>query len=1117
MIKRRNWYTRAIHLMVALAFLLGLAIVPGIVTAQMTAPTLVPPDIAYNVKGSVHKVCIDWDDWSQDQINRAQLDWWLEAGVDLNPNDITVLSPTGQNPNIAGNVSYAETIKTIGTIDNPYDCIEIRSMRRGDIHIFVKITLGAESWTLHTEKKWGELCCTELDVDPDTAGVQHTHDVTVLADETGLHEEVITDWVTASFLHVPGCVEAGHAIVHWWLFEDTDANQDYINALMDYLAANDPEDIGCDPEPDYWSACGKYKVTDDFLGGKQPWDYINDYALTHHADTNIFDWDYINPGDDPGELGEIWAPGWYAWNESEDYVPGDVAGRAEATLTVDTDQLEPCNPEKVMIVVLVSYPSGSTPQDDPHNGENIVCVEKGKKEFHKKTAPEIDQVKTPQLRWAGEKIVLEKEWPYEPYFEEWDVDLGSFTVHYIDLAFYAAVYSLEEGSIGNLEPISDAAGVSVDVTGTSGIYIGLDYLGLPAGAQQVICPLGGYYYDFTGEPTEWGGYAGTQAILVSQQSGQADVNAALYEVRVLIEIVEGEIQGTAIEVQANGPIMNHGFLVYFLEFEDVTLAEDITPWDSLTGLDPEEEDGYVAVQVRGFFDYRHSHLPATLRPEQPIDYDGDGVMDVMLPEGRYVLPDDWWLLAGTKNINLRPNFDLMDQADLDTIVSPVDINLDHDEELGPYDDEVRTTEPTPGEAQYPTIGPFSTYQLWSTEDMWITEATVPSSIDWWPFGWRNTVVPDGEINWYDAPMPQALVIFDIVDYSTTMGELPSLSELDKGDLEGYGFEWFDTDDKIYQSPYYAVEIPANWQIPPGYNWRSWMRDPAYYWWYIPVDGPYDFWTDLQLESIISNTYESPIDPWDVEVYSDNHGIAGVTVDYLDNMGLVTITATAEYPYILRGKYGPRVSEEIDIIWGPAFVHLDADFEADPREGDAPLTVDFDPVPWTIGGTAPYTDLHWDFGDGYTEDVSGSWTLATLPPTTHTYTTDGVYTVSLTVTDSTPPPVGPMVDICEKVAYINVGAVGPCDPTPSPEEGFADLIAEGKLVIVYNFDPFTTEPTAVGGWTWYDPTLPAGQNNLDELSLTTAYWVKVTENCYLTYGTKTYHLAAGWNNPVWLGC
>jgi hypothetical protein len=96
-------------------------------------------------------------------------------------------------------------------------------------------------------------------------------------------------------------------------------------------------------------------------------------------------------------------------------------------------------------------------------------------------------------------------------------------------------------------------------------------------------------------------------------------------------------------------------------------------------------------------------------------------------------------------------------------------------------------------------------------------------------------------------------------------------------------------------------------------------------------------------------------------------------------------------------------------------------------------------------------------------------------------------------------------------------VGDCVDEPSPELGFASLIAEGKLVIAYNLDPFTTVPTAVNGWTWYDPTLPPAQNNLNKLSKYTAYWVKVTQECWFTYRGNTYHFAAGWNNPVWLGC
>jgi PKD repeat protein len=1019
---RTNWHMRAIHLVVALAFLLGLAMMPGLVTAQ-EEPSLVP-SIDFDVKGAIHKVCIDWDDRYLALIGEAyEVDWWLLPGAVLSIDDVAVIEPSGPNP-YCGGEPYSQTIKSKGFIDN-VPCIELQANKVGDIHIYVDIvdTETGESildQPLHAEKKWGELDHTILDVNADTSAVDHTESVDFDGDETGVYHETLQDTVYAWHPEW-GVRVVDDAIVHWWLVEDDEENQEWVNDLMDYLAAHDG---GLDD--DHWAAHGKYDTTD--MGDRQPWEYINDWVIgvedpdldgEEYFPTNLFWWDSV---DLPGDVNNATdTDDWYAWAVTDD-------GIATATLAVNLDDetgLEACHTYNVMVVVLVSYPGGSTPQEDPFNGEQIVCLEKGKKSFHKGVTPEIEQVKTPQLRWAGEKIVLEKEWPYEPYYEQWDVDMGSFTLHYIDVAFYAAVYSLEEGSIGNLEAISDASALMLATPGYSDIAIDLNYLGLPAGAQQVICPLGGYYIDFE-DYYEYGGYADTQAILVSEQSGQADVNVALYEVRALIEIVEGEVQGIAIELRGNGPIMNHGFVVYFLEFEDVRLANtdegvpiDITTWESLTGLTPEEDDGYVAVQVRGFFDYRHSHLPATLRPEQPIDYNGDGTMDVMLPEGRYILPDDWWLLAGTDDISLRPNFDLMDQAHLDTIVSPVDTNLDYWESLGPYDSEVRTTDP-PGEAEWPTIGPFSTYQLWSTSDMWIAEASVPSSL---PDDYqRNTVVPDGVIDWFDAPMPQALVIFD-VDPEQSHADA-ALSELIKGDLEGYGFEW-SGDDKIYQSPYYAVEIPANWQIPVGYNWRSWERDPSWMWWYLVDQGPYPFWNDLELESVISNTHEDPadLDDQDIEVYTDNHGIAAVTVDALDEMGMVTITATAEYPYLLRGKYGPRVSEDIPVIWGPPIVHLDADFEAEPRDGDAPLTVTFDPAVWTIGGTTPYVKLVWDFGDGSpTVEVTGSWARSVdLPTIDHTYTTDGVYTVSVEITDSTVSPIGPMVDICEKIAYITVGA------------------------------------------------------------------------------------------------
>ncbi|MDX1905652.1 MAG: PKD domain-containing protein [Bacteroidia bacterium] len=64
----------------------------------------------------------------------------------------------------------------------------------------------------------------------------------------------------------------------------------------------------------------------------------------------------------------------------------------------------------------------------------------------------------------------------------------------------------------------------------------------------------------------------------------------------------------------------------------------------------------------------------------------------------------------------------------------------------------------------------------------------------------------------------------------------------------------------------------------------------------------------------------------------------------------------------------------------------ADFEADPVAGCAPETVQFTSL---SGGTHPIVGWLWTFGDGNT---------STAEHPLHTYTADGLYTVSLTVTD-----------------------------------------------------------------------------------------------------------------------
>jgi PKD repeat protein len=83
----------------------------------------------------------------------------------------------------------------------------------------------------------------------------------------------------------------------------------------------------------------------------------------------------------------------------------------------------------------------------------------------------------------------------------------------------------------------------------------------------------------------------------------------------------------------------------------------------------------------------------------------------------------------------------------------------------------------------------------------------------------------------------------------------------------------------------------------------------------------------------------------------------------------------------------------------------AEFTADPVSGLRPLAVDFEFVDLRAG-TVNYTDWEWDFGDGSAPGTGET--------TSHTYTADGSYDVTLLVTDDT----GATNELV-KLGYINV--------------------------------------------------------------------------------------------------
>lgn len=977
---KRKWHTKAIYAVVALAMTVGLLLAPAVVGAEeATATPYMEPTLGVDVKGSVQCFHI------RDLGSGVVIKWSVLPGV----NSPQVIIEDGGQPG------------------DDYICIA--SAIPGDAIAKAYIDTdqnGVSDLTISGEKKWGDIARTELDPE-EIAGVE-------VGDALDIDEMVYATIHWGSMdpedeVELP----AGGSLVHWWLVENTDdENQEDLIELLEDIFPGTVEKID-----DYWEICGNYEE------GVNPFEEIDDwYDAGREADHTQFI-------EVEGNAADPQVPDTYVNSVSDDHLPGETPGWTQTTIDFFEADAVTGLAEEVMVVTLSEYPLINM-----FHGENPVCVQITKITPEPKIPPKA-QVKTPQVRWAGEKIVLEKDWGVEPGIQDLVVHLngetGAFEGLEATYVTYIAGYSLEKGCIGNLEAIEDMGAICMDID-LLGDEIKRLLPGPLQGLPAVCVPIGDvaslqFSADQVFTSVDCDGVS--QCILSTEQQGQADVNATLYEVSVMVVCSMVE-QVWVAEAWLVGPEANHGFLVYFLAFEDIELAEDITPSSSLTGLDA-GDDAEVAVQVRGWF--TSDALPGTSRVAE--DVNGDYVYD--LPAGRYVLPDDWAAMAGY-NYDLRPNWDLMDAAHLDDIVSPEDVNGDHREELGPYDVDVVTTDP-PGEAEWPCIGPFNTLQPWTIVEVWNTSAVVPSSIT--PGRVRNTVVPDGYIDWYDCPMPQALVIWDIAGGSVDA----SLSDLDKGDLEGYGYMG---DPKIYQSPFYAVEIPSSWWIPFGYNWYSWN-----------IDGPYDYWQDLLIDSIIADTEEDPVDVTDVEVYCDNHGIAGVLVDGCEMEDeSVEITATAEYPYTpKKGKY-PPIMTEIEIDWGYEIEHLNPDFEATPRFGGAPLSVVFEN--WTVGGQSPYVKAEWDFNcDGTPETTLTGTHAQVMADVNWTYSFPGVYTVCLTMTDSTPPPLGPLVHTETKIWYVTVtGVANPYDTNGTAgiqkdeaidalEDYFDELITKAEALAV----------------------------------------------------------------------
>ena len=224
---------------------------------------------------------------------------------------------------------------------------------------------------------------------------------------------------------------------------------------------------------------------------------------------------------------------------------------------------------------------------------------------------------------------------------------------------------------------------------------------------------------------------------------------------------------------------------------------------------------------------------------------------------------------------------------------------------------------------------------------------------------RDTVLGDGTIDWWDAPMPPANI-------SVSIRGAGFIKQVIKSDVYYLGAA--NSTAQTYPNPYYISNIPDSPFLPANvaggsYLWDSWGQDgpaadggigssnpPG-----LQGAGPYTFWTAViiggnelgigetqsaTLQKALADArtdYGDPTIARDLTIFSDNHGefmVAAngdVNLDYSgcstnslaggheckpgDAVGTGTVTAVADYPMLKKHAPIGSNAATIDWTWG----------------------------------------------------------------------------------------------------------------------------------------------------------------------------------------------------------
>ena len=187
------------------------------------------------------------------------------------------------------------------------------------------------------------------------------------------------------------------------------------------------------------------------------------------------------------------------------------------------------------------------------------------------------------------------------------------------------------------------------------------------------------------------------------------------------------------------------------------------------------------------------------------------------------------------------------------------------------------------------------------------------------------------------------------------------------------------------------------------------------------------------------------------------------IDPNDNLGLSTFPMTTADQSAL--------GDPLEDFWIQGQTPLTASAKGSPSTGNAPLAVSF--TGSATGGTAPYT-YSWAFGDGAT---------STAQNPSHTYSTAGNYTATLTVTDSSSPAKTATSQVTTTVSAVGNPLAASASGTPT----------SGQVPLNVAFTGTATggTPAYTYSWTFGDGGTSTAQNPSHTYSTAGTYTATLT--------------------------